>query len=150
VAGSSADRGRTWRRVVVPGLTRCTAGAFDYADDLSLAAASDGVVHLSAHAFDADRQRSGLLATKSSDGGRTWSRPATLAAQAGGRDGEYAGGDIAADPADPRPVYAVMPRLFHPSRPGGSFGGRWCSPAAATGGAAGCRRAASWIPVPTG
>jgi hypothetical protein len=123
VAGSSADRGRTWRRVVVPGLSRCTGGTFDYADDLSLAAASDGVVHLAAHVVDADRQRSGLLATRSSDGGRTWSPPATLAAQAGGRDGEYAGGDIVTDPADPRPVYAVVPRFFYPSGPGGSFGG---------------------------
>ena len=26
VAGVSVDRGRTWRRVVVPGLTRCTGG----------------------------------------------------------------------------------------------------------------------------
>jgi hypothetical protein len=80
-------------------------------------------VHLSAHVFDADRQRSGLLATRSSDGGRTWGRPATLAAQAGGRDGEYAGGAIAADPADPRTVYAVVPRFFYPSGPGGSFAG---------------------------
>src|SRR6266498_2250626 len=35
VAGVSLDRGRTWRSVVVPGLTRCTGGAFDYADDRS-------------------------------------------------------------------------------------------------------------------
>jgi hypothetical protein len=73
--------------------------------------------------FDADRQRSGLLATRSSDGGRTWSQPATLAAQVGGRDGEYAGGAIAADPANPRMVYAVVPRFFYPSEPGGSFRG---------------------------
>jgi hypothetical protein len=123
VAGVSDDRGRTWRRVVVPGLSRCTGGTFDYADDLSLAAASDGVVHLSAHVFDADRQRSGLLATRSSDGGRTWSQPATLAAQAGGRDGEYAGGAIAAAPANPRAVYAVVPTFSYPSGPGGSFRG---------------------------
>jgi hypothetical protein len=123
VAGASADRGRTWRPVVVPGLTRCTGGTFDYADDLSLSVGTDGVVHLSAHVFDADRQRSGLLATRSSNGGRTWSPPATLAAQAGGRDGEYAGGAIAADPADPGPVYAVVPRFFYPSGPGGSFRG---------------------------
>jgi hypothetical protein len=123
VAGVSADRGRTWRRVVVPGLSRCTGGTFDYADDLSLSVGTDGVAHLSAHVFDADRQRSGLLATRSSDGGRTWSPPATLAAQAGGRDGEYAGGDIATDPADPRTVYAVVPRFFYPSEPSGSFRG---------------------------
>lgn len=123
VAGSSVDRGRTWRRVVVPGLSRCTGGVFDYADDVSMSVGSDGVVHLSAHVFDADRQRSGLLATRSIDGGRNWSRAATLAAQSGSREGEYAGGAIAADPADPRPVYAVVPAFFYPSGPGGSFHG---------------------------
>jgi hypothetical protein len=123
VAGLSADRGRTWRRVVVPGLSRCTGGAFDYADDVSMSAGPGGVVHLSAHVFDADRQRSGLLAARSTDGGRTWSRPATLAAQSGGRDGEYAGGAIAADSADPRPVYAVVPTFSYPSEPGGAFHG---------------------------
>jgi hypothetical protein len=109
--------------VVVPGLTRCTGAGFDYADDVAMSAGADGVVHLSAHGFDADRQRSGLLATRSSDGGRTWSRPATLAAQAGGRDGEDAGGAIAADPADPRTVYAVVPTFSYPGGPSGSFQG---------------------------
>ena len=123
VAGVSLDRGRTWRRVVVPGLTRCTGGVFDYADDVSISAGSDGAVHLSAHVFDADRQRSGLLATRSTDGGRTWSRPAALAVQTGSRDGEYAGGAIAADPADPRTVYGVVPTFSYPSEPGGSFRG---------------------------
>jgi hypothetical protein len=123
VAGVSADRGRTWRPVVVPGLTRCTGGTFDYADDVAMAAGSDGVVHLSAHVLDADRQRSGLLATRSADGGHTWSRPATLAAQTGSREGEYAGGAIAADPANPRAVYAVVPTFSYLSGPGGSFRG---------------------------
>jgi hypothetical protein len=123
VAGVSFDRGRTWRRVVVPGLTRCTGGVFDYADDVAMSAGADGVVHLSAHVFDADRQRSGLLATRSSDGGRTWSRPAALAVQTGSRDGEYAGGAIAADPAPPHAVYAVVPTFSYPSGPDGSFRG---------------------------
>jgi hypothetical protein len=123
VAGVSADRGPTWRRVVVPGLSRCTGGTFDYADDVSMTVGPRGVVYLSTHAFDADRQRSGLLATRSTDGGRTWSRPATLAVQAGSRNGEYAGGAIVADPADPRPVYAVVPTFSYPSGPGGSFRG---------------------------
>src|SRR6266511_737805 len=123
VAGVSVDRGRTWRRVVVPGLTRCTGGVFDYADDVSMSAGPDGVVHLSTHVFDADRQRSGLLAARSTDGGRTWRRPATLAVQTGSRDGEYAGGAIAADPAYPRTVYGVVPTFSSPSQPGGSFRG---------------------------
>ncbi len=123
VAGVSFDRGRTWRPVVVPGLTRCTGGAFDYADDVSMSAGPDGVVHLSTHVFDADRQRSGLLATRSTDGGRTWSRPAALAVQTGSRGGEYAGGAIAADPADPRLVYGVVPTFSYPSELGGSFRG---------------------------
>jgi hypothetical protein len=97
--------------------------AFDYADDVSMSAGPDGVVHLSTHVFDVDRQRSGLLATRSTDGGRTWSRPAVLTVQAGSRGGEYAGGTIAADPADPRLVYGVVPTFSYPSEAGGSFRG---------------------------
>src|SRR6266508_597428 len=123
VAGVSLDRGRTWRLVVVPGLTGCTGGVFDYADDVAMSAGSDGVVHLSAHVFDVDRQRSGLLATRSTDGGRTWGRPVALAVRTGSRGGEYAGGTIAADPADPRLVYGVVPTFSYPSEAGGSFRG---------------------------
>src|SRR6266540_1035466 len=55
------------------------ANPTDRADDVAMSAGSDGVVHLSAHVFDVDRQRSGLLATRSTDGGRTWGRPVALA-----------------------------------------------------------------------
>jgi hypothetical protein len=122
VVGASFDDGRTWRRAVVPGLTRCTGGTFDYADDLSMSAGRDGTVYLSTHVFDADRQRSGLLATRSTDGGRTWSPPATLAVQTGSRNGEYAGGAIAADPAGSS-VFSVVPTFSYPAGPGGSFRG---------------------------
>jgi BNR repeat-like domain len=123
VAGVSADRGRTWRRVVVGGLTRCTGGTFDYADDLSLSVGSDGVVHLSAHVSDADRQRSGLLASRSADGGRTWSAPRALVVDPAGGNGEYAGGAITVDRADPRLVYGVVPFFAYPDSAGGAFRG---------------------------
>jgi hypothetical protein len=123
VAGGSADGGRTWRRPVVPGLTRCTGGTFDYADDLAMSVGSDGVVHLSAHVFDADRQRSGLLATSSADGGRTWASPVTVVEDTLGGNGEYAGGAIAVDAADPRHVYGLVPFFGYPDGPGGEFRG---------------------------
>src|SRR6266545_4300738 len=123
VAGVSRDRGRTWRLVVVPGLTGCTGGVFDYADDVAMSAGSDGVVHLSAHVFDVDRQRSGLLATRSTDGGRTWGRPVALAVRTGSLGGIGEGCTIAADPADPRLVYGVVPTFSYPSEAGGSFRG---------------------------
>src|SRR6266540_3170340 len=99
------------------------ANPTDRADDVAMSAGSDGVVHLSAHVFDVDRQRSGLLATRSTDGGRTWGRPVALAVRTGSRGGEYAGGTIAADPADPRLVYGVVPTFSYPSEAGGSFRG---------------------------
>jgi len=62
MAGVSVDRGRTWRRVVVRGVSRCTGGVFDYADDVSMSAGPRGVVHLSTHVLDADRRRTDLPA----------------------------------------------------------------------------------------
>src|SRR6266540_1844312 len=106
VAAASSDANR---QVRVSGTSPFTGWVFDYADDVAMSAGSDGVVHLSAHVFDVDRQRSGLLATRSTDGGRTWGRPVALAVRTGSRGGEYAGGTIAADPADPRLVYGVVP-----------------------------------------
>jgi hypothetical protein len=150
VAGVSADRGRTWRQMVVPGLTRCTAGTFDYADDLSLSAGADGVIHLSAHVFDADRQRSGLVASRSADGGRSWSAPSALVVDPAGGNGEYAGGALTVDRADPRLVYGVVPFFSYPDGPAAPSGARWPLPAAATAAGAGRRRGASWTPATAG
>jgi hypothetical protein len=150
VAGVSADRGRTWRRVVVPGLTRCTGGTFDYADDLSVAVGSDGVVHLSAHVFDADRQRSGLLASRSADGGRSWSPPRALVVDPAGGNGEYAGGSIVVDRVHSRLVYGVVALFAYPTGPAARSGARSRSPIAATAEGAGRRRGPSWTPATVG
>jgi hypothetical protein len=42
---------------------------------------------------------------------------------AGSREGEYAGGAMTADPANPRAVYAVVPTCSYLGEPGGSFRG---------------------------
>src|SRR6266545_3121250 len=47
------------------------ANPTDRANVVAVSAGSDGIVHLSAHVFDVDRQHSGLLTTRSTDGGRT-------------------------------------------------------------------------------
>lgn len=124
VAGVSRDGGRRWRRVVVGGLTRCTGGEYDYADDVALAAGPGGAVYLTAHAFDAGRLRSAVLTSRSGDGGRSWSPPVVVAANPATSNAEYAGGAVAVDGRDPRWVYAAAALFSYPDAAGGQFRGR--------------------------
>lgn len=74
VAGVSLDRGRTWRRVVVPGLTRCTGGVFDYAVDLA-----SGRVHVAwQDARFSHGQADAIALAWSPDDGTTWTTPAKV------------------------------------------------------------------------
>ncbi|MFI6289883.1 sialidase family protein [Streptomyces sp. NPDC051018] len=124
VVGVTDDGGRSWRRTVVPGIGGCGGGRFGYADDAWLSYAPDGVLHLSAHVFDQPGTGgSGLVTARSSDGGRTWSRPVRVVTEEDPARGAFVGGAIAADPGDPRRVYAVVPRIVEPSAEGRTFGG---------------------------
>src|SRR5205809_2892030 len=42
--GTSRDGGRTWTRVTIPGLTRCTGGSYDAASDPWVSAGPGGTV----------------------------------------------------------------------------------------------------------
>jgi hypothetical protein len=68
VAGVSLDGGATWRQVVIPGLTRCTGGRFDYAFDPWRSFGPDGALYLSASVFD-DAGQGGVVVSTSGDGG---------------------------------------------------------------------------------
>jgi hypothetical protein len=114
----SFDGGVTWTPRMVP-FSRCSGGNagnggdYERATDPWVSIAPDGTVHQAALAFSGGSFTPGsanaILASRSTDGGRTWSAPATLI-----RDGGDFFNDkesITADPIDARLVYAVWDRL---------------------------------------
>lgn len=111
----SRDGGGTWTPVTVP-FSRCSGGNagnggdWERATDPWVSFAPDGTAHWMALAFNNVRNGdNAMLASRSTDGGRTWSAPATLR-----RDGAASFNDknaITADPTDARFVYAVWDRL---------------------------------------
>jgi hypothetical protein len=78
--GTSRDGGRTWRRVTIPGSSRCTGGTADAASDPWLSAGPDGTIYFigSAAFFATEPPPVAFLASASHDGGRSWSTPATV------------------------------------------------------------------------
>jgi BNR repeat-like domain len=115
--GVSFDGGRTWARSLQP-FSRCAGGTgvtgdYERATDPWVDIAPDGTVHAMGLAFNggvlAAGSASAMLAARSTDGGRTWSRPAVLV-----RDGDTLFNDknsLTADRTDARFVYAVWDRL---------------------------------------
>lgn len=113
-AAASFDGGRTWTRQDPP-FTACAGGgpgAWARTSDPWAAIAADGTVHLMALAFDDpwSGTRSAILASRSVDGGRTWSAPATLALE-GSQDLTLDKNTLTADPGRPGFAYAVWDRL---------------------------------------
>ncbi|MEP7207206.1 MAG: sialidase family protein [Casimicrobiaceae bacterium] len=117
--GISLDGGRSWTRsMAVPAFSRCTGGAavgadFARATDPWVTFAPDGTVHQIAAAFNGPTfgptASNAVLASRSTDGGFTWSAPVALV-----RDARTAFNDkesITADPFDARYVYATWDRL---------------------------------------
>lgn len=70
------DGGATWQQTVVP-LVDCLGGRFDRISDPWVDHASDGTAYL--HVLwtgrDGEQSQGGMLVTKSTDGGVTWSEP---------------------------------------------------------------------------
>jgi hypothetical protein len=122
--GYSSDGGRSWRYAQAA-FTHCSGGTSlnggDYprASDPWVSIGPGGIAYQIAIAFSgntfAPGSLSAVLASRSLDGGATWSAPATLI-----RDGASAFNDkesISADPTDARFVYAVWDRIA-PNGPG--------------------------------
>ncbi|HEX7441783.1 MAG TPA: sialidase family protein, partial [Caldimonas sp.] len=111
--------GRSWTRVL-QAMSRCgggtPAGGGDYerASDPWVDIGLDGTVYALALAFSGNSAQSpanAVLASRSVDGGLTWSAPATLAS-----DGAAFFNDktsLTVDPTDPSHVYAVWDRLVN-------------------------------------
>lgn len=126
VAGVSDDGGSSWREVVIPKITVCSGGtaanggAYQRATDPWVSFGPTGIAYqlsLSFNdvappftTFDFDHA---LLASRSLDGGRTWSDPVTVirdTAPTVFNDKQ----SITADPTNPSLVYAVWDRLVFP------------------------------------
>lgn len=118
VSASSADGGRSWARALHPfsrcgGATPGSAGDFERASDPWVDIAPDGTAHAMALAFNGGALQPGsasaMLASRSTDGGRSWSTPQVLV-----RDGATLFNDkntLTADRTDARYIYAVWDRI---------------------------------------
>ena len=114
----SFDGGLHWRRGFPP-FTRCAGGNatnggdYERGSDPWVSFSPNGTVHALVlvinNAPSPGAPSSAMLATRSTDGGRTWSRIATLVADTAERFNDK--NTITADPTDSRYVYAVWDRL---------------------------------------
>jgi hypothetical protein len=112
------DGGMHWHRVFQP-YTRCAGGTpanggdYERGSDPWVSFSPNGVVHqmVLALSFNAGDEEisSALLASRSTDGGHTWSQATTLQADTPERFNDK--NSITADPTDSRYVYAVWDRL---------------------------------------
>ena len=118
MTGASFDGGRTWERHAAP-FSRCTGGDaanggdYERATDPWVSFSPDGTAHQIALALRGSSFLPGsvnaILASRSTDGGRTWSDPVPL--RIDGSDAFNDKESITADPADSRLVYATWDRL---------------------------------------
>jgi hypothetical protein len=109
VASVTRDGGAHWRQVAVPGLSQCSGGRFERASDPGLSFAPNGDLYEISLSFNVNDFDNAILASKSTDGGLHWTRPATLKSdteEALQNDKEL----ITADPTDSKRVYAVWDR----------------------------------------
>jgi hypothetical protein len=113
MTGVSFDGGNTWTLRPIP-WSVCSGGEFQRATDPWVTFSPDGTAHqvalgVSGESFTSSGV-SAILASRSTDGGLTWSAPLTLIRDEGAdffNDKEA----ITADPTDARFVYAIWDRL---------------------------------------
>jgi len=118
VVGASSDGGTAWSRLTLP-FTRCAGGAsansgdYERASNAWVATAPSGTAYVAALAFTGLALQPGsvsaVVASRSTDGGATWSATATLIRDTDGSFNDKVA--ITADPVTPHLVYAVWDRL---------------------------------------
>ena len=116
MSAASFDGGKTWIRKPLPfslcgGGTISNGGAYPFASDPWVTIGPTGVVYAISLSFGgvvAGGTNSAVLASRSLDGGRTWSNPSTLVLDEGAYYSDKE--SITADPSDPNLVYAVWDR----------------------------------------
>jgi hypothetical protein len=116
IVATTKDGGRTWKTVLVPGISRCTGGSAERTSDPWVSIGPDGTAYLATLNFtDNPVLAAGGLAgptdqvvSRSHDGGLTWSAPVTVVANGHYNDREA----ITADPRKPGVAYeAFVDRL---------------------------------------
>lgn len=115
--GISFDGGKTWSQRLVP-FSRCSGGNnfnggnYERATDPWLTFSPNGTAHQMALALNnVSNTRNTMLASRSIDGGNSWSNPATLILDLDGAAFFNDKNAITADPVDSNLVYAVWDRL---------------------------------------
>ena len=120
VTGVSFDGGKTWTKSAVP-YTACSGGVFQRASDPWVSFAPDGTAHQIGFGFDNADGHAAMLASRSTDGGRSWSAPITLFEDTSA-DFAIDKESITADPLDSTRVYAIWDRLSGDLTPGATDG----------------------------
>jgi hypothetical protein len=118
VAAVSTNGGSTWTRTwahfsLCSGGTAANGGDYERATDPWVTFSPNGVAYQISLSFNATNPTNGILVSRSSDGGLTWSEPVTLIRDTSPfnfNDKE----SITADPTSSSYVYAVWDRSRHP------------------------------------
>jgi hypothetical protein len=120
VAGVSTNGGATWASVVIPKISLCSGGTpanggdYQRATDPWVSFGPNGTVHQLSLSFNDSNFVHALLASKSTDGGLTWSDPVVVIKDTAAtvfNDKQ----SITADPTNANLVYAVWDRLVFPN-----------------------------------
>jgi hypothetical protein len=123
VTAVSHNGGATWISTF-PHFSTCAGGTvanggdFDRASDPWVSFGPDGKAYQVSLSFNAADNVNAVLASRSTDGGDTWSEPATLIRDSGERDVSYAFNDkesVTADALTSGYAYAVWDRFVTPS-----------------------------------
>lgn len=123
VTAVTHDGGATWARTF-PHFSTCAGGTaqnggdFDRSSDPWVSFGPDGTAYQVSLSFNASNNVNAVLASRSIDGGDTWSEPWAIIRDSGERDVAYAFNDkesVTADALTPGYAYAAWDRFVTPS-----------------------------------
>jgi hypothetical protein len=123
VTAVTHDGGQTWAHTfphfsTCAGGTAANGGDFDRSSDPWVSFGPDGRAYQVSLSFNATNNVNAVLASRSADGGDTWSEPWTIIRDSGERDVSFAFNDkesVTADALTPGNAYAVWDRFVTPS-----------------------------------